>query len=119
MKTKRNFLVILVALSLTGSMLIQNNSEKNNELSQASLISFTSESSTSPASGLEVKTNTTPERSLLLPMVKVDNTLMPSLVLPAVDIDGQYPKENIYPTIKIDGKYIPYILLDEVKIFAL
>ena len=118
MKTSHKFLAALLALALTGSFLIQDNAE-NYKLNQAALISFTSGGSASPSPGPEAKTNTAPEISFLLPMVKVDDTLMPNLLLPEVDIDAKYPRENIYPIIKIDGKYMPYILLDEVKIFAL
>ena len=118
MKTSRNFLIILLAFAFTGSFLIQDNAQYN-ELNQASLISFSNESTTNPGPGGEAGTFNSTESSFLLPMVKVDDTLMPYLLLPEIDIDGKYMRENVYPTIKIDGKYLPNILLDEVKIFAL
>ena len=115
MKTSHKFLIVLLALAFTGSFLVQNNAP-NNEMNQASLISFSGGNSANPGPGTDAKINNVSEHGYLLPVLEYEGEFMPHMDLPVINIEGKHPRENVYPTIKVDGIYYPSILLEEVQI---
>ncbi|NNC85254.1 MAG: hypothetical protein HKN75_04175 [Bacteroidia bacterium] len=110
MKTSHFFAIVLAAITL-GSSILVNDITMTNQMNQASLISFPSENLNNDKADPHNL-----EKAIILPVKNVDGELYPHLVLPEVQIEGKMDRTHLYPTKKHNGEYIPVIPLKQIDI---